>query len=49
MLSGRYSEWEYYTSDYVFLADMKAAEKIIAGRTGMGPASAESCADALAR
>jgi UDP-galactopyranose mutase len=42
MLSGRYSEWEYYNSDHAFLAGKKAAEKIIAGRTGMGPASAES-------
>ena len=42
MLSGRYSEWEYYNSDHAFLAGKKAAEKIIAGRTGVGPAKAES-------
>jgi protoporphyrinogen oxidase/glycosyltransferase involved in cell wall biosynthesis len=28
ILSGRYSEWEYYNSDHAFLAGKKAAEKV---------------------
>ena len=28
LLSGRYSEWEYYNSDHAFLAGKKAAEKV---------------------
>jgi len=28
LLSGRYSEWEYYNSDHAFIAGKKAAEKI---------------------
>jgi protoporphyrinogen oxidase len=28
ILSGRYSEWEYYNSDHAFLAGKKAAESL---------------------
>jgi hypothetical protein len=28
VLSGRYSEWEYYNSDHAFLAGKKAAETV---------------------
>jgi UDP-galactopyranose mutase len=28
VLSGRYSEWEYYNSDHAFLAGKKAAEMV---------------------
>ena len=28
ILSGRYSEWEYYNSDHAFIAGKKAAEQI---------------------
>ena len=28
ILSGRYSEWEYYNSDHAFLAGKKAAEMV---------------------
>ena len=28
VLSGRYSEWEYYNSDHAFLAGRKAAERV---------------------
>ncbi|CAN5473318.1 hypothetical protein BH11PSE11_BH11PSE11_21020 [soil metagenome] len=30
LLSGRYSEWEYYNSDHAFLAGKKVAERVIA-------------------
>ncbi len=33
LLSGRYSEWEYYNSDHAFLAGKKVAEQIIQQRT----------------
>mgnify|MGYP000356644648 FL=1 len=29
LLSGRYSEWEYYNSDHAFLAGKKAAEEVL--------------------
>ena len=29
LLSGRYSEWEYYNSDHAFLAGKKVAEQIV--------------------
>ena len=29
VLSGRYSEWEYYNSDHAFLAGKKAAEAVL--------------------
>jgi UDP-galactopyranose mutase len=32
VLSGRYSEWEYYNSDHAFLAGKKAAETVMAER-----------------
>jgi len=28
ILSGRYSEWEYYNSDHAFIAGKVAAEKV---------------------
>ncbi|MYM26620.1 NAD(P)-binding protein [Duganella sp. FT135W] len=34
VLSGRYSEWEYYNSDHAFLAGRTAAEKVRAARAG---------------
>ena len=33
VLSGRYSEWEYYNSDHAFIAGKKAAEEIMAKAT----------------
>jgi UDP-galactopyranose mutase len=42
MLSGRYSEWEYYNSDHAFLAGKKAAEKILENNATRSPAKAES-------
>ncbi|NYE60149.1 protoporphyrinogen oxidase/glycosyltransferase involved in cell wall biosynthesis [Duganella sp. 1224] len=45
ILSGRYSEWEYYNSDHAFLAGRKAADKVRAARSGeAGTASATSTA-----
>jgi protoporphyrinogen oxidase len=43
ILSGRYSEWEYYNSDHAFLAGKKAAERVRSA-TGVSAAarSAES-------
>ncbi|MEO7496254.1 MAG: NAD(P)-binding protein, partial [Massilia sp.] len=32
VLSGRYSEWEYYNSDHAFIAGKKAAETVLAQR-----------------
>jgi protoporphyrinogen oxidase len=32
VLSGRYSEWEYYNSDHAFIAGKKAAETVMAER-----------------
>jgi protoporphyrinogen oxidase len=29
LLSGRYSEWEYYNSDHAFVAGKRAAEKVL--------------------
>ena len=29
ILSGRYSEWEYYNSDHAFVAGKKAAEQVM--------------------
>ena len=34
VLSGRYSEWEYYNSDHAFVAGKKAAEHVLAARPG---------------
>ncbi len=34
ILSGRYSEWEYYNSDHAFLAGRKAADKVRAALAG---------------
>jgi protoporphyrinogen oxidase len=36
LLSGRYSEWEYYNSDHAFLAGMKVAD---AARAALAPAA----------
>ncbi|MDU5193235.1 MAG: hypothetical protein E6199_19785, partial [Mixta calida] len=33
LLSGRYSEWEYYNSDHAFLAGKRAAEFVKARET----------------
>ncbi|SDG43156.1 MULTISPECIES: NAD(P)-binding protein [unclassified Duganella] len=41
ILSGRYSEWEYYNSDHAFLAGKKAAERVRASG-GVAARSAES-------
>jgi protoporphyrinogen oxidase len=41
ILSGRYSEWEYYNSDHAFLAGKKAAERVQAAG-GSAMRSAES-------
>jgi len=38
ILSGRYSEWEYYNSDHAFLAGKKAAEKVKARSIDTAPA-----------
>ena len=35
VLSGRYSEWEYYNSDHAFLAGKKAAEQALARTPGV--------------
>ncbi|RYG40268.1 MAG: amine oxidase, partial [Chitinophagaceae bacterium] len=37
ILSGRYSEWEYYNSDHAFLAGKKAAEKVTSQMISMKP------------
>ncbi|HEX8614464.1 MAG TPA: NAD(P)-binding protein [Telluria sp.] len=42
VLSGRYSEWEYYNSDHAFIAGKKAAETVLAaGGAGNRSAAAE--------
>jgi protoporphyrinogen oxidase/glycosyltransferase involved in cell wall biosynthesis len=38
VLSGRYSEWEYYNSDHAFLAGKKAAETVSAHVAKVAPA-----------
>jgi protoporphyrinogen oxidase/glycosyltransferase involved in cell wall biosynthesis len=41
VLSGRYSEWEYYNSDHAFLAGKKAAETVLAERARSKKVGAE--------
>ncbi|MGZ5199880.1 MAG: protoporphyrinogen/coproporphyrinogen oxidase, partial [Telluria sp.] len=41
VLSGRYSEWEYYNSDHAFLAGKKAAETVMAERARAQQVGAE--------
>jgi protoporphyrinogen oxidase/glycosyltransferase involved in cell wall biosynthesis len=41
VLSGRYSEWEYYNSDHAFIAGKKAAETVMAERARAQQVGAE--------
>ncbi|GAB3429255.1 FAD-dependent oxidoreductase [Massilia solisilvae] len=41
VLSGRYSEWEYYNSDHAFIAGKKAAEAVMAERARAQKVGAE--------